>query len=122
MGIGIQLPGVTLSDGDDILVIKGTTLDHGIESGVTQRVFANGQQRAFTGYSSYDPIKIALTEVTAEDRNWLDIRIGKSVVYRTTIGEFFSVIIGNLKWKLVAALDDSISYSTMLTLFIQETN
>lgn len=120
-GIGIKLPGITLSDDTEFLVLHGTEMDEGIDSQVVQRSFQDGEQRAFSGFSTYDPIKIMLTEFSAEDRDWIDRRSGGQVLYRNTIGQIFNVVVGNAKWKLRASESDDISYSASLQLFVQET-
>ena len=119
--IGINMNTSVLSINEDFLTLGISKRTTGVTSGVSQRVFANAQQRSIVGYGSEKPYGLICEEITDKDWDWLKDNVGKRVLFRDPTGLMFYAIIGDMERLNDAAQSETEAYGVSIMLFIQET-
>ena len=102
MGVGVKLPGWILQQDDSRTVLDVSSIQDSIDSGVIQRVYADGRQRSIAGYATQAARALTIQEVTFEQWEWLKARSGQLVVSRDPFGEVAEYIVGGISRTLDA--------------------
>ena len=122
MGVGARLPGWVLDQDNARTVLRVSRVQESVNSGVVQRVYALGQQRAIRGFSTKSALNLTLESVSDEQWAWLSERAGTLATLRDTEGLVFSVIIGSIERTRDPSKDEDISYGVSLMLFLSGVN
>ena len=117
MAIGIKLPGWVLNQNQDWLVLDVSAVEESVASGVTQRTYADGQQRSISGFATRSAVGLTVEELSATDLEWLRERSGQLVTLRDTRGGRWDVIIGDSALTTNPSLSETVSYGVSLQLF-----
>ena len=125
MGIGANLPGWVLdqNDGESLIVLNVARVRRSVDSGVSQRVYARGQQRSIRGFATRSSLMLTLGFIEIAEQLWLEARVGQLVTLRDINGGSIQVIVGDLTWLDDPSLDDTTVYNVPLELiYARESN
>lgn len=120
MAVGIDLRTCYLGLGDDYVLLEVSSRRDGVKSGVSQRVYASGQQRAIIGYSSKDPYDLVAQEVDDETWEWLDTHTSQRLFYRDPTGIALYVVLGNVTRTIDATFEQE-AFDVNIQMYVQET-
>ena len=118
MGLGVDLPAVSLGIGSDIRLFDISTVGDAVASGVVQRTYATGRQRAITGFASRSRLSLTAEMVNAEAWDWLEGRIGGRLLYRHPNGYLNPVVLGDIARNVEAAKSDDTAWGAFIDLFL----
>ena len=85
--------------GDSFLFLNVSSIEYSTSAGITQRVYADGQQEAIVGYGTQSPLTLQCEFMSVEDFTWLHAREGEMVLYRNRDGVVADVLINGVRQR-----------------------
>ena len=117
-GIGVILGSYSVADGDNVIYLDVSSTSDRVSSGIRQRVYADGKQRAIAGLAERSHIQVLCQRVSKATFDWLAERVGREVVYRDELGTATTVTIGDLQRTRETGKSDEYAYNVQVDFYL----
>ena len=117
-GIGVILGSYSVADGDNVIYLDVSSVTDQVASGIRQRVYGDGQQRAIAGYAERSSLRVTCQRVDKATYDWLAERVGREVVYRDELGTATTVTVGDLRRTRETAKSDEYSWNVQVDFYL----